>query len=1177
MAKRFNQIGVENTEENRRLYRQLLFSADERINSCIGGVIFFHETLYQSNDDGVSFVQMIKDKGILVGIKVDKGVVPLAGTNGETTTQGLDGLSERCAQYKKDGADFAKWRCVLKISETTPSELSILENANVLARYASICQQNGIVPIVEPEILPDGEHDLKRCQYITEKVLAAVYKALSDHHVYLEGTLLKPNMVTAGHACPSKYTAEEIAMATVTALRRTVPPAVAVTQQTLQSLRREMAELQHSLQMAETEALALREELSKRQTETGQGDSWVEEKILLRKEVRKLTERLLEAEDGKSKLLSRAMRHRAVFEENLRKSDQELKGLDEMIEAVRRTLSSIPNVVANCEELKNLQTYLGLNSNTESFTLKQWIEFNPWNWNTKKGFIYTEECQKCGNRNFTDVNDTLSVINEICTIASEDKKAMTKQACCVTEALRSRSTARIRELELDGDGYQALCKALKPAYQEQLREARGILQQNRQVLSALHERAQDAMSQWEAMRLEVEDAVLQKEQVKVLRERLSNVEQEHDQLQHRNENLSIQLSSAEASQALLQQAFVAETEKVQVSWEKNQELTEILNHMERVLGDTQQENTDLKARLEECETQLTLLQGLQQKQTQKLQHMQELQKQVSSMKDLNEFIQQENQLSREQVAETEVLLKSHLHALRERNLECEDLRETLSLLRIEKENLQEELDSTKAKARTMMLDMGKEINTASSEITLLQERLKNLMGYLQAALEGQLREAKESEEKELRQNNADLQSQLHALTLKQASEVSDLKGEIEGLQTKIELQNQALKRKAEVVLRPQSPCQSGRQLALRIFSKVRPPVGGISVKEHFEVNMVPLTIQLMYQFFKRMMGFFFPGRNVDEEEVGDEEDKSKLVTTGVKPRQLISTEDTVSSLGPSKGVTQGLNRTAGVRRSFRKPPEHPVDDIDKMKERAAMNNSFIYIKIPQVPLCVSYKVNMVPLTIQLMYQFFKRMMGFFFPGRNVDEEEVGDEEDKSKLVTTGVKPRQLISTEDTVSSLGPSKGVTQGLNRTAGVRRSFRKPPEHPVDDIDKMKERAAMNNSFIYIKIPQVPLCVSYKGEKSSVDWRDLNLVLPCLEYHNNTWTWLDFAMAVKRDSRKALVAQLRLKPASGSDTKGKVSDSKTDTNLQQQEEDEKARLLIGLSSSDKTSSKKSIFSRRK
>ncbi|KFU87706.1 Fructose-bisphosphate aldolase C [Chaetura pelagica] len=174
MAKRLNQIGVENTEENRRLYRQILFSADSRVEKCIGGVIFFHETMYQKADDGTPFVQMIKDKGIVVGIKVDKGVVPLAGTDGETTTQGLDGLAERCAQYKKDGADFAKWRCVLKISENTPSALAIMENANVLARYASICQQNGIVPIVEPEILPDGDHDLKRCQYVTEKVSSGV-------------------------------------------------------------------------------------------------------------------------------------------------------------------------------------------------------------------------------------------------------------------------------------------------------------------------------------------------------------------------------------------------------------------------------------------------------------------------------------------------------------------------------------------------------------------------------------------------------------------------------------------------------------------------------------------------------------------------------------------------------------------------------------------------------------------------------------------------------------------------------------------------------------------------------------------------------------------------------------------------------------------------------------------
>ncbi|XP_034461289.1 fructose-bisphosphate aldolase C-A [Hippoglossus hippoglossus] len=226
MAKRLAQVGVENTEQNRRQYRQILFSADDRISSCIGGIIFFHETLYQHFDNGVPFVKMIRDRGILVGVKVDKGVVPLAGTFGESTAQGLDGLSERCAQYKKDGALFAKWRCVLKISDTNPSKLAITENANVLARYSSICQQHGIVPVIEPEILPDGDHDLKRCQYVTEKVLAAVYKAMSDHHVYLEGTLLKPNMVTPGHSCSTKYSPEEVAMATLTALRRTVPPAV---------------------------------------------------------------------------------------------------------------------------------------------------------------------------------------------------------------------------------------------------------------------------------------------------------------------------------------------------------------------------------------------------------------------------------------------------------------------------------------------------------------------------------------------------------------------------------------------------------------------------------------------------------------------------------------------------------------------------------------------------------------------------------------------------------------------------------------------------------------------------------------------------------------------------------------------------------------------------------------
>uniref|UniRef100_F7EXF5 Fructose-bisphosphate aldolase n=1 Tax=Monodelphis domestica TaxID=13616 RepID=F7EXF5_MONDO len=198
IAKRLQSIGTEDTEENCRLYRQLLLTADDRVNNCIGGVILFHETRYQKADDGRPFPKVIKAKGGVVGIKVDKGVVPLAGTYGETTTRGLDGLAERCVQYKKDGADFAKWSCVLKIGENTPSPLAIMENAIVLARYAS------------------------------RMVLAAVYKALtlSDHHIYLEGTLLKPSMVTPGHACTQKYSPEEIAMATVTALHWTVPPAV---------------------------------------------------------------------------------------------------------------------------------------------------------------------------------------------------------------------------------------------------------------------------------------------------------------------------------------------------------------------------------------------------------------------------------------------------------------------------------------------------------------------------------------------------------------------------------------------------------------------------------------------------------------------------------------------------------------------------------------------------------------------------------------------------------------------------------------------------------------------------------------------------------------------------------------------------------------------------------------
>ncbi|RUS69575.1 hypothetical protein EGW08_022659 [Elysia chlorotica] len=170
MGKRLENINLPNTDENRRKYRELLFTADNVISNNVSGVILFDETFRQSTAAGVPFVKVLQDKGIIPGIKVDKGVVPLAGSLNECTTQGLDGLSERCAEYKKGGCGFAKWRCVLKISEHTPSHQAMMENANVLARYASICQQNGLVPIVEPEVLPDGDHDLETAQRVTEEV-----------------------------------------------------------------------------------------------------------------------------------------------------------------------------------------------------------------------------------------------------------------------------------------------------------------------------------------------------------------------------------------------------------------------------------------------------------------------------------------------------------------------------------------------------------------------------------------------------------------------------------------------------------------------------------------------------------------------------------------------------------------------------------------------------------------------------------------------------------------------------------------------------------------------------------------------------------------------------------------------------------------------------------------------
>ncbi|XP_052800755.1 fructose-bisphosphate aldolase-like [Mya arenaria] len=227
MAQRFAgaDIKIENTEEVRRKYRELLFTT-EGVQEYISGVIFHHETFQQKSKDGIPFPKLLSDRGIIPGIKTDRGMVPLAGTDGETTTQGLDDLGERCAEYRKGGARFVKWRCALKIGLQTPTYLAMMENANVLARYASISQQNGLVPIVEPEVLYNGDHDLQTCQKVTEQVLAFTYKALSDHHVFLEGTLLKPNMVTSGRSFGARSSPQDTARATVTAFSRTIPPAV---------------------------------------------------------------------------------------------------------------------------------------------------------------------------------------------------------------------------------------------------------------------------------------------------------------------------------------------------------------------------------------------------------------------------------------------------------------------------------------------------------------------------------------------------------------------------------------------------------------------------------------------------------------------------------------------------------------------------------------------------------------------------------------------------------------------------------------------------------------------------------------------------------------------------------------------------------------------------------------
>ncbi len=225
MAKRFKPIGVEATEENRRAYRSLLLTTPG-LSEFISGVILFEETLLQASDDGTALPEILVGQGIVPGVKVDKGKGPLPGATGDLVTYGLDGLAERLQGYKQQGARFAKWREVYPISQSNPTPLGIEANAEMLARYAAVCQTESLVPIVEPEVLMDGEHDIDRCAEVTEAVLHAVFHALHRHNVILEAMVLKPNMVLPGKECSSHASPEQIAEATVRVLRRSVPAAV---------------------------------------------------------------------------------------------------------------------------------------------------------------------------------------------------------------------------------------------------------------------------------------------------------------------------------------------------------------------------------------------------------------------------------------------------------------------------------------------------------------------------------------------------------------------------------------------------------------------------------------------------------------------------------------------------------------------------------------------------------------------------------------------------------------------------------------------------------------------------------------------------------------------------------------------------------------------------------------
>lgn len=226
IGKRFEPIRTESTEENRRRYREIMFTADG-IEEYIGGVILFDETLRQSTREGMPFPALLASRGIVPGIKVDRGAKALALCPGDTVTEGLDGLRERLAEYCALGAKFAKWRAVIQIDEhDLPSTCGIRANAHALARYAALCQEAGLVPIVEPEVLMDGTHGIERCEAVTSQTLEAVFAELDAHQVAFEGMLLKPNMVIAGKKSPQQASIRDVAEASLRCLKRYVPAAV---------------------------------------------------------------------------------------------------------------------------------------------------------------------------------------------------------------------------------------------------------------------------------------------------------------------------------------------------------------------------------------------------------------------------------------------------------------------------------------------------------------------------------------------------------------------------------------------------------------------------------------------------------------------------------------------------------------------------------------------------------------------------------------------------------------------------------------------------------------------------------------------------------------------------------------------------------------------------------------